>query len=216
MICMSWNGFCMIRVGGQLPDGLTRDVRSLRWSVMVKWPPTPPKIEKNKFVLKCILGHFQYFEPMFFLVENRPIRPTPFLVENSTNFFWNLPLGTWTLRNRYPFWKVTTYKANETKYKTSWGWAWPSSATLVLDWFRVKFFFVTCVIDYFLVTYKSSQNFSRKIAWYSEVIFRWGSHRLSHLYKQYFLFVRPPTKLTITTGWLTNRSSWINILNAPW
>ena len=67
---MSWNGFCMIRVGEQLPDGLTRDVRSLRWSVMVKWPPTPPKIEENKFVLKCILGHFQCFEPMFILVDN--------------------------------------------------------------------------------------------------------------------------------------------------
>ena len=56
---------------------------------MVKWPPTPQKIEKNKFVLKCILGHFQYFEPMFFLVENRPIQtPPPLLVENSTNFFF--------------------------------------------------------------------------------------------------------------------------------
>ena len=48
----------------------------------------PPQIEKNKFVLKCILGHFQYFEPMFFLVENRPIRTPPLLVENSTNFFF--------------------------------------------------------------------------------------------------------------------------------
>ena len=87
---MSLKGFCMIRVVEQLPDGLTREVRSLRWSDMMKWPPTPHKIEKNKFVLKCILGHFQYFEPMFFLVENRPIRisPPPYnLVENSTNFF---------------------------------------------------------------------------------------------------------------------------------
>ena len=89
MICMPWNGFCMIRVGEQLPDGLTRDVRSLRWSVMVKWPPTPQKIEKNKFVLKCILGHFQWFEQYLFLVENRPIRPPPPLVENSPNFFFN-------------------------------------------------------------------------------------------------------------------------------
>ena len=38
----------MIRVGEQLPDGLTRDVRSLMWSVMVKLPPTPPKIEEKK------------------------------------------------------------------------------------------------------------------------------------------------------------------------
>ena len=97
MIYMSWNGFCMIRVGEQLPDGLTRDVRSLRWSVMVRWPPIPPKIEKDKFVLKCILGHFQYSEPMFFLVENQPIRTsTPLLLENSVEnstkfFFWKLP-----------------------------------------------------------------------------------------------------------------------------
>ena len=79
----------MIRVGEQLPDGLTRDVRSLRWSVMVKLPPTPPKIEKNKFVLKCFLGNFKCFQPMFFLVENWPIlTPSPpLLVENSTNFF---------------------------------------------------------------------------------------------------------------------------------
>ena len=50
--------------------GRTRELRSLRWS----HPPTPgqkkKKIEKNKFVLKGILGHLQYFEPMFFLVEN--------------------------------------------------------------------------------------------------------------------------------------------------
>ena len=28
---------------------------------------------------------------MFFLVENRPIRPPPLLVENSTNFFFLKP-----------------------------------------------------------------------------------------------------------------------------
>ena len=61
-------------------------------------------------------------------------------------------------------------------------------------------FFFTCVIIYFLITYKSSQNFSRKIAWYSEGIFRWGSHRLSHIYKQLFLFVLQLTKLNMTTG----------------
>ena len=88
---MSWNGFCMIRVGEQLPDGLTREVRSLRWSVMVKWPPTPPKIEKNKFVLKCILGHFQYFEPMFFLVENWLIRTPPPLSGKFHYFFFLTP-----------------------------------------------------------------------------------------------------------------------------
>ena len=32
------------------------------------------KIEKNKFVLKCISGHFQCFEQFLFLVENCPIR----------------------------------------------------------------------------------------------------------------------------------------------
>ena len=64
---MSWNGFCMIRVGEQLSDGLTRDIESLRWSVMVKWPRPPQKLKKNKFVLKCILGHFQCFEQILFL-----------------------------------------------------------------------------------------------------------------------------------------------------
>ena len=38
--------------------------------------------------LKCILGNFQCFEPFFFLVENRPIRAPPLLVENSTIFFF--------------------------------------------------------------------------------------------------------------------------------
>ena len=52
--------------------------------------PDPPKIENNKFVLKCILGHLQCFEHLFFLVENRPI-PPPLLVENYT-FFFKLPL----------------------------------------------------------------------------------------------------------------------------
>ena len=37
--------------------------------------PDPPKIEKNKFVLKCILDHFQCFEQFLFLVENRPPNP---------------------------------------------------------------------------------------------------------------------------------------------
>ena len=83
----------MIRVGEQLPDGLTREVRSLRWSVMVILPPTPPKIEKNKFVLKCILGHFQYFEPMFFLVENQPIRTTPPLSGKFHYFFFKPSLN---------------------------------------------------------------------------------------------------------------------------
>ena len=64
--------------------------------------PDPPKIEKNKFVLKCILGHFQYFEPMFFLVENRPIRPSPLLVENATNFFKLRARSFYT----YPPWLV--------------------------------------------------------------------------------------------------------------
>ena len=50
-------------------------------------------MEKNKFVLKCFLGHFECFKQLFFLVENWPIlTPRPPLVENSTIFFWNLPL----------------------------------------------------------------------------------------------------------------------------
>ena len=50
----------------------------------------PPKIEKNKFVLKCIIGHFQCFEHFLFLVENLPIRnpPPPLLVKNSTIYFF--------------------------------------------------------------------------------------------------------------------------------
>ena len=39
-------------------------------SVLVKRPPTPLKMEKNKFVLKCFLGHFECFKQLFFLVEN--------------------------------------------------------------------------------------------------------------------------------------------------
>ena len=49
--------------------------------------PDPPKIEKNKLVLKSILGHFQCFEQLFFLVENRTIWTPPLLVENSTTLF---------------------------------------------------------------------------------------------------------------------------------
>ena len=39
--------------------------------------PDPPKIDKNKFVLKCFLGHFQCSEQFLFLVENQPIRTPP-------------------------------------------------------------------------------------------------------------------------------------------
>ena len=47
------------------------------------------KMEKNKFVLKCFLGHFECFKQLFFLVENWPIlTPPPPLVENSTNIFF--------------------------------------------------------------------------------------------------------------------------------
>ena len=35
-------------------------------------------------------------------------------------------------------------------------------------------------------TNNTSKHFSRKIAWYSDGIFRWDPHRLSHLYKQCF------------------------------
>ena len=46
--------------------------RTLKLSklVLVKRPATPPKNEKNKFVLKCFLGHFECFKQLFFLVEN--------------------------------------------------------------------------------------------------------------------------------------------------
>ena len=47
-------------------------------------------MEKNKFVLKCFLGHFECFKQLFFLEENWPILtplPPPPLVENSTIFF---------------------------------------------------------------------------------------------------------------------------------
>ena len=47
------------------------------WSTIQPWfihswndprPPAPPKkLKKNKFVLKCILGHFQCFEQFLFL-----------------------------------------------------------------------------------------------------------------------------------------------------
>ena len=64
------------------------------WGGQLRWndPPPPSKIEKNKFVLKCILGNFQYFQPMVFLVENLPIRPPPLLVENSIIFIFKLSL----------------------------------------------------------------------------------------------------------------------------
>ena len=32
--------------------------------------PHPPKNGKNKFVIKCFLGHFKCFKQLFFLVEN--------------------------------------------------------------------------------------------------------------------------------------------------
>ena len=69
----------MYTAGTQLPHCLHQKCRR----TVARWPhkrrqkldvvsygemtPDPPKIEKNKFVLKCILGHFQCFEPMFFL-----------------------------------------------------------------------------------------------------------------------------------------------------
>ena len=34
-------------------------------------------MEKNKFVLKCFLGHFECFKQLFFLVENWPILTPP-------------------------------------------------------------------------------------------------------------------------------------------
>ena len=58
MIYMSWNGFCMIQVSEQLPDGRTRE-QKLELGRYDEMTRDPPKIEKNKLVLKCILGHTQ-------------------------------------------------------------------------------------------------------------------------------------------------------------
>ena len=93
-------------------------LRSLRSSVMVKWPPPNQKIENNKFVLKCILGHFQCFEQLFFWVENRPIRPPPpLLVENFTNFFFLKPSLMHVILKK--FLGHTNRKTDKVSYRSS-------------------------------------------------------------------------------------------------
>ena len=72
-----------------------------------------------------------------------------------------------------------------------------------------SYLFVTCVINYFLATYKSQKNFSRKKAWYSEGLFRWGSHRLSHLYKQFF-FVCPSINKNYYDNWLIDKQVFLD------
>jgi len=69
MIYMSWNEFCMIRVIWEVSDGFSREV----WSSslpsdhdLTGGGSPPPKIEKNKFVLKWFLGNFKCFKLMFF------------------------------------------------------------------------------------------------------------------------------------------------------
>ena len=69
MIYMPWNEFCMIRVIWEVSDSFSREV----WSSslpsdhdLTKGGSPPPKIEKNKFVLKWFLGNFKCFKLMFF------------------------------------------------------------------------------------------------------------------------------------------------------
>ena len=51
-------------------------------SFLVERPPIPLKIEKNKFVLKCFLGHFECFKQLFFY---RSCPPAPL---SGQNFYW--------------------------------------------------------------------------------------------------------------------------------
>ena len=62
---MPWNEFCMIRVIWEVSDGFSREV----WSSslpsdhdLTGGGSPPPKIEKNKFVLKWFLGNFKCFK----------------------------------------------------------------------------------------------------------------------------------------------------------
>ena len=98
MIYMPWNEFCMIRVIWEVSDGFSREV----WSSslpsdhdLTGGGSPPPKIEKNKFVLKWFLGNFKCFKLVFSkkkkkingkLVRCCPHPPT--LTENSVNFFF--------------------------------------------------------------------------------------------------------------------------------
>ena len=66
---MPWNEFCMIRVIWEVSDGFSREV----WSSslpsdhdLTGGGSPPPKIEKNKFVLKWFLGNFKCFKLIFF------------------------------------------------------------------------------------------------------------------------------------------------------
>ena len=69
---MPWNEFCMIRVIWEVSDGFSREV----WSSslpsdqdLTGGGSPPPKIEKNKLVLKWSLGNFKCFKLTFFFFK---------------------------------------------------------------------------------------------------------------------------------------------------
>ena len=73
---MPWNEFCMIRVIWEVSDSFSREV----WSSslpsdhdLTKGGSPPPKIEKNKFVLKWFLGNFKCFKLMFFFQKKKKL-----------------------------------------------------------------------------------------------------------------------------------------------
>ena len=73
---MPWNEFCMIRVIWEVSDGFSREV----WSSslpsdhdLTGGRSPPPKIEKNKFVLKWFLGNFKCFKTMFFSKKEKKL-----------------------------------------------------------------------------------------------------------------------------------------------
>ena len=74
----------------QLPDGRTRELRSLSWSVMVKRPLTPPPPKKKMKKQVCLKMHFRQF-PVFWayaFLSGKSADPTPpLLVKNSTIAF---------------------------------------------------------------------------------------------------------------------------------
>ena len=77
MIYMFWKGFSTICYE-QLPDGLSRELWSLKVVIWDEKAPTPLKIESKKFVFRWLEGNWHCVEPMLFLVKNWSIRlPTP-------------------------------------------------------------------------------------------------------------------------------------------
>ena len=76
MIYMPWNEFCMIQVVWEVSDDFSREV----WSSslpsdhdLTGGESPPPKIEKNKFVLKWLLGNFKCFKVMFFFKKKKKL-----------------------------------------------------------------------------------------------------------------------------------------------